>query len=293
MTRDAKKRLPPPSLLIPRNEAEALLEERIRVGKQLLELPTQNKDNLAAAYERRKKWWDYSREMLLRIFDNETIEEEYTWAPPVRRAGVVRSKSLAERSVEFRKFVKKSLGRLESILERLPLFPESNAERPAVRPPAGLVSSVPGVEESSNSVFVVHGHDDAKRESVARFVEKLGLKAIILHEQPNQGKTLIEKFEASSDVSFAVVLLTPDDTCETPSGEFRKRARQNVVFELGYFFGALRRRRVAALYTHGVELPSDVSGLAYIPLDDHGAWRLQLARELKAAGLDVDLNEAI
>ena len=47
--------------------------------------------------------------------------------------------------------------------------------------------------------------------AVARTLEKLGLDAIILHEQPNLGKTIIEKFSDHADVSFAVVLLSPDD----------------------------------------------------------------------------------
>jgi hypothetical protein len=71
------------------------------------------------------------------------------------------------------------------------------------------------VQESSESqkVFVVHGRDEASREKVARFLERLEVDAIILSEKPNEGRTLIEKFEANAlGVRFAVVIMTPDDT---------------------------------------------------------------------------------
>jgi predicted nucleotide-binding protein len=147
----------------------------------------------------------------------------------------------------------------------------------------------------SRKVFLVHGHDEAVKERVARFLEKLSLDVVILHEQPNRGRTIIEKFEDHSDVGYAVVLLTPDDICgpvtESPSSS--KRARQNVVLELGYFFAKLGRERVCAVYVGEVELPSDIHGLLFVPYDREGAWKLKLAQEIKAAGIEVDLNSAI
>lgn len=118
---------------------------------------------------------------------------------------------------------------------------------------------------------------------------------IILHEQPNQGRTVIEKFEGSADVDFAVVLLTPDDVGHIADGsdEPKPRARQNVIFELGYFVGRLGRSRVCALHKGGVEILSDYDGVIYVSMDDPQGWRLLLAREIKAAGIDVDLNRAM
>jgi predicted nucleotide-binding protein len=121
----------------------------------------------------------------------------------------------------------------------------------------------------------------------------LGVNAVILHEQPNGGRTIIEKFEQeSAGTSFAVVLLTDDDSGAANNEEFRPRARQNVVFEMGYFVGVLGRERVAALVAPGVELPSDYSGVVYIQLHG-GSWKLELAKEMKHAGVPVDLNRAI
>lgn len=158
-------------------------------------------------------------------------------------------------------------------------------------PPAG-----PEASRSGRRVFVVHGHDDALKQTVARVLERLELEPIILHEQPNAGRTIIEKFEDYADVSFAVVLLTPDDMgyeAESDPNSAKPRARQNVILELGFFLGRLRRKNVAVLYDSEVEieLPSDYDGVLYIPVDKAGRWQLDLVRELKAAGLEVDANK--
>jgi hypothetical protein len=144
------------------------------------------------------------------------------------------------------------------------------------------------------SVFLVHGHDDRAKVEVARFMEKLGLDVIILHERTNAGQTIIEKFEReASGVAFAVVLLTADDI-GSPKGSAAKpvpRARQNVVFEHGYFIAKLGRSNVAALMDPSVEAPSDYSGVVYIPLVAE-SWKLLLAKEIKGAGIEIDLNKA-
>jgi predicted nucleotide-binding protein len=144
----------------------------------------------------------------------------------------------------------------------------------------------------TNKVFVVHGHDVETKESVARFLERLRLDPIILHEQPNSGRTIIEKFEAFSNVGFAVVLLTPDDVgaSSTSPKELKPRARQNVILELGYFMGKLSRYRVCALHRRGIEIPSDYQGILYIEFDEAGAWKAKLAQELVEANYSIDLD---
>jgi predicted nucleotide-binding protein len=144
-----------------------------------------------------------------------------------------------------------------------------------------------------SKVFIVHGHNDGVRETVARFVEKLGLVPIILREQPNQGRTIIEKFMDYSDVSYAIVLLTGDDRGGTNNETFenlRLRARQNVIFELGFFNGKLGRDRVCALYEEGVEIPSDYQGVLFVAIDKAETWQYQVAKEMKAAKLPIDMN---
>ena len=156
-------------------------------------------------------------------------------------------------------------------------------------------------EDRANNIFQKllgqpHGRNILRLEEVARFLEKLKLKPIILREQPNKGRTIIEKFVDYSDVSFAVVLLTADDrggTFDAPFDEQQPRGRQNVILELGFFLGSLGRARVCALYEDGVEIPSGYEGVAFVSLDNGGAWRMSLAREIKEAGLPVDMNDAI
>ena len=145
-------------------------------------------------------------------------------------------------------------------------------------------------------VFLVHGRDIGARELVARFLENIGLKTVILSEQPSSNMTIIEKIEKFANVRFAVVLLTPDDkggsADEKPEGML-PRARQNVILELGYFMGKLGRNRVCTLYREGVELPSDYHGIIYILLDNSGGWKIELAKELKASGFNLNLDQLI
>ncbi len=145
----------------------------------------------------------------------------------------------------------------------------------------------------SNRVFLVHGHDNELKETTARFLEKLDLKPIILHEQTSKGLTIIEKFEEYSDVAFAVVLLTPDDHGSKigDNDNLLKRARQNVIFELGYFIGKLGRKNVVGLVKDNIEFPSDYTGVIYIGVDNSDGWKMMLSKEMKAAGLKIDLNK--
>jgi predicted nucleotide-binding protein len=155
-------------------------------------------------------------------------------------------------------------------------------------------SSSSVAQSDSRKIFVVHGHDHGHKEAVARFLGQLGLDPIILHEQADRGKTVIEKFEAhAGNVRAAVVILTADDVAYPKSDPDTKefRARQNVILELGYFVGKLGRAHSFALVEKDVTLPSDIHGVVYIPLDE-GHWRLRFVKELKAAGLDVDANRA-
>ena len=146
----------------------------------------------------------------------------------------------------------------------------------------------------SKKVFVIHGRDEATRETVARFLERLELDPVILHEQANNGRTIIEKIECHSDVAFAVVLLTPDDVggLKNESHKLKPRARQNVVLELGFFLGKLGRQRVCSLVRGDIETSSDYDGVVYTNLDDAGGWKIKLVQELKGAGFQMDANRA-
>ena len=150
----------------------------------------------------------------------------------------------------------------------------------------------------SNKIFIVHGHDEEMKQAVARTVEKIGLVPIILHEQPNKGRTIIEKFEDYSDVNFAIVLLSPDDIAYPKSKspeDKRFRARQNVIFELGFFVGKLERKHVFILFREeeNFEIPSDYLNICYTPYDNKGKWQYDLIKELKSCNYNVDANKLI
>lgn len=138
-------------------------------------------------------------------------------------------------------------------------------------------------------VFIVHGHDGELKQAVARIIEKQGIEAIILSEQANKGRTIIEKFEDYSDVSGAICLFTADDYGRAKTDETdNTRARQNVVLETGYFMGKLGRDHVVLLADQNIEMPSDLSGVVYT---DSANWEIDLLKELKGMGYTVDLNK--
>ena len=161
-------------------------------------------------------------------------------------------------------------------------------------PSQDISSSQPTQTFNTGKIFIVHGHDHSVKDSVARFIAKLGLEPVILHEQPNEGRTVIDKFEDHAEADFAIVLFTPDDIgypAKHPE-DIKPRARQNVVLELGYFMGKLSRKRVALLQVgDDIEIPSDYAGVLYLPLDGAGAWKFLLAKEMNACGMNIDMNK--
>lgn len=148
---------------------------------------------------------------------------------------------------------------------------------------------------SGDDVFLIHGHDEATKESILEFLETLGLRPFVLHEQADGGRNIIENFGESPGIRFAIILLTPDDIAAPRHKPKERQARvsQNVIFEFGFFVGKLGRGRVCALYKEGVEIPLDYLGAVYIPMDSRGGWRLLVAKEMKQAGMQIDLNKAI
>lgn len=161
------------------------------------------------------------------------------------------------------------------ILEEAPQETVAGGEAASSKPPG-------------DKVFVVHGHDEEALTGVKGFLDNAGLESIVLRDEPNKGQTIIEKFlEYSEEVGFAIVLLTPDDIGGGSSDsyeELRPRARQNVIFELGFFIGKLGRERVCALFRQDVEIPSDYKGVLFVEFDERGKWREEMIREMSGAG---------
>ena len=277
---------PPPRLKAPVGEVRQKINDRIEKGQAIAQVSIESIEKLEQTRKEYYKWSDYNKELLKQLFTNDSMAEEYS-----RRASftIIGDETFYEQVSDFRSDVKDKIHRLESISERLELIPLAETVGSALEKPSTVTM------RSTSKVFIVHGHDDAAREAMARFLSKLGLEPIILHEQANEGRTIIEKLEHYSDVGYAVVLLTPDDEGRKKvDGEaLRDRARQNVILELGYFMCKLGRRGVCALHRGSVEIPTDYLGVMYVPLDEAGGWQLRLAKELKAAGFEVDMNKAV
>lgn len=148
--------------------------------------------------------------------------------------------------------------------------------------------------ETQRKVFISYGHDEEAKITVAKFVENLGLKVTDLHEQPRNDLTVIENLEKyADDTGFAIALLTPDDVGalkDEADEQLNPRAHQNVIFELGYFIGKLNPNQVCLLYKEGVELPSYIRDVAYVPMDSADDWKLKLSQGMRKAGLPVDMS---
>ena len=147
----------------------------------------------------------------------------------------------------------------------------------------------------SKKIFIVHGHDEKMKLDVSNVLRQLEFEPVILNDKANSGKTIIEKIESYSDVGFAVILMSPCDIGYEKGDEknAKPRARQNVIAELGYFVGLLGRNKTFILKKDDVEEPSDFSGVVYELYDDKGAWKMQMVKELKAAGYSVDANKMV
>jgi len=270
-----------PGLLVPRAQLEADLSDRIAAGNELRNRNVAGPEGLQELQDDYYTWDEYNITLLKRSFTTSAIAD--TYQDLVLALGG--QSTIAEQYRELVDDIAERIRRLKSIQSRLPLFSETQRDNAGGRRGPG---------PDAQDVFIVHGHNEAVRQSVARFIRQVtDHEPIILHEQANSGRTVIEKFEQHAGaIGFAVVLLTADDEGgKRGSGDIKLRARQNVILELGFFIGTLGRNRVAALHESGVELPSDVSGMLYTSLDSH--WRQDLGREMRAAGLTVDLNKAL
>ena len=235
-----------------------------------------------------KKWQRDTRVAISNAFGDESYNVlDFT---NIRFSPIVRPIDDSEYRATYLRDLQSAASLLESMIKEIEEYWEDESQ---TAPP--IHSETRENEQiNTNEVFIIHGRDNEAKQTVARFLEKIDLKPVILHEQPDKGRTIIEKFEKHAQVRFAITLLTPDDVgaLEGERSNLKPRARQNVIFEFGYFIGKLGRKRVCALVQGDVEKPSDYDGVLYIPLDDSGGWKMEIIKEFKTAGFDVDANRA-
>jgi predicted nucleotide-binding protein len=280
----------PLELLISSEEANKRIEDRIVKGKAIKEISINSQGDLEAANKQYYKWDAYNSEMFRRIFTTEEIAGEYKQWISVAAISLIEP-PLSKKVRDFHDKVDKKIHRLESITERLELIPLSEHLQQDYE-----VASQPIVSTETNKVFIVHGHDEKAKNQLEIFLAEIGLEPIVLHRQPDEGQTIIEKFEKHSDVGFAIIMLTPDEIAypskheqyDDSKREKESRARPNVIFEFGYFIGKLGRSRVCCLYKGDVTLPSDVSGIIYKEFKSEiEEVAYSIMKDLKACGYSL------
>lgn len=302
------KEEPRKALLVMENEQfKQALEQRIEAGKKLLDIKVAKNTTpyglrgwsayggrFASIEERQYvkeeieqfknefyKWSDYNSELLKQAFDNPDNEyrKEYD------NTGITILMGDEDVMEDYHKKINKRIAVLDRLIAFLPLLPKAETTNDAPKDSK--------TEMDMSKVFIVHGHDSNTRNEAELLVKQLELEPVVLFKKVNEGDTILEKLlRESKDAAFAIVLYTKcDEGKAVEESSLKPRARQNVVFEHGLMCGLLGRKRVVALVEEGVEVPGDLSGVVYIPLDAAKRWQLDVAREMKASGMQVDLNK--
>ena len=243
--------------------------------------PTEEQEKWISEF---KQWTDYNSELLKQAFDIPNNEYQRDYINSGQYLISIGNENLVQ---EYQDELKSKIEYLETLVLKIPLLPTltvqvERTEKKSFHP-------------DSKRVFIVHGHDTAIRSQVELFIKTLGYTPVVLFKQPNAGCTIIEKIEReANDLAFAIILYTACDLGNDKlhaNEHLNPRAQQNVVFEHGYMCALLGRQNVCALVDSDVEFPGDMSGIVYVSFDDKGAWQIAVAKEMKAAGLDVDLNK--
>lgn len=277
----------PTELTLSKADFNKALDERIVLGEELYNRPVQTQADFAKNKEDYYSWSDYNSEYLKQSFNKENNEYKKSYDDVGSSVYMVRSSSPtpAQKLKEFKDKINDKVSNLKKLRAKSNLLKTSLVEN--------VISKAEILQLDKSQVFIVHGHDEAAKTKVARLIDKLGLKPIILHEQASGSKTVIEKIEVYSNVGFGIVLYTPCDIGakneENPN--LKNRARQNVVFEHGFLIGKIGRKNVCALVKGEIETPNDISGVVYVKMDDEEAWHLKIARELRNSGYKIDMNK--
>lgn len=296
MTKNSNTTTQPRCLInVSRKDLIENLKKQIERGKRVAQIPVAT--NVTRSYygrvsdivynkieedkfnNERWKWQQYVEELLKQSFNIPNNEYHKDFVEAGQSLIYVPGRDYIQ---DERDEINKKVAYLESLIERLPLIPSSveTSIMPAKQPNLTI----------SKKIFIVHGHDSSSRAEVELLIKKIGYEPIVLFKQASGGKTIIEKFEEETEsVVFAIILYTACDYGrDKQESKEQPRARQNVVFEHGYLSAKLGRSRVCALVEPGIEVPGDLAGVVYIQLS--GTWEYMLAKEMKQAGLEIDLN---
>jgi predicted nucleotide-binding protein len=286
-TRQTRERT---ALIIPKEEFKSQLSDQIIQGKQFVIKDITTEELLINAEKKFDFWNAYNNELLKSSFNNAVNEYRQAYNSSGQMIGVsdvmrgVNTKNPQYRLRILIETVDVKVTELESLLAKVNLI-HSEVEQ-TITTTALQEATI----SEKDTVFIIHGHDDAMKKAVQLFLTRANLKDIVLHEQPDKNRTVIEKLiEEANSAAYVIALLSPDDIQEDGT----VRARQNVVLEIGYFIGRLGREKVRLLRKGEVVIPSDLQGILFENYDNEGAWRIKLLKEMQAAGLPIDLATAV
>lgn len=238
--------------------------------------------------ERVRSWVRYTVRTVDSIFEGHQVPGiEITTLGTITKSDQPGAKSLDEELQGAERVVSDVCDQIDYMTRDVSYGLSTSAYQEALR---GAKSAIP-------NIFIVHGHDLLLLKEIVSVLDRLCLNPIVLKNLDNRGRTIIEKFEEEVEkCDYVIVLLTGDDEARSSRAQnktdgWKNRARQNVIFELGFFVGRLGRSKVAVVSKeHEIEIPSDIGGLATIVAQDSGDWKRKLANELIGAGMNVDLR---
>lgn len=279
----------PTELIITKLKFIEILKERINIGEEIYNRPINTQKDFQENKKDFSDWSDYNSEFLKQSFSKEFNEYKKSYDDAGMWSGMIvtRNQTANNELQKFKSRVESKVSNLKKLLSKTELLKCKVDELTTITPKTDMIKL------DKTQVFIVHGHDEAAKTKTARFIEKLGLTPIILHEQASGSKTVIEKIEAYSNVGFGIVLYTPCDigSKKEDNPNLKNRARQNVVFEHGFLIGKIGRENVCALVKDDIETPNDISGVVYVKMDDEDAWQIKLAKELRQSGYEIDMNK--
>jgi len=267
-------------LIISNQEFKQKLAQRLIIGEEMLNRSIASDEDLRILHHDSNAWADYNIEFLKQEFNNPSNEYRNSYKSSRTYWGGVAFPSEPE-PTKSKTIIKNQMDNIQNLINKADLIKSSIT----------IQKEMVNDSIDRTKVFIVHGHDETAETKTARFIEKLGFEAIILHEQASSGKTIIEKIEHYSNVGFGIVLYTPCDLGGKTTDSLKSRARQNVVFEHGYLIGKIGRNNVCALVKGDIETPNDISGVVYVKMDDSNAWHFKIAKEMKNSGYDIDMNK--
>lgn len=275
------------ALIIPLLKFQEILSKQIEQGKQINSKGFKTVQDLEAREREFSIWDEYNLEFLKSSFNNPFNEYHHSYENTAFMSGiddVIRGANPSDpryRAKHFPARLTSKIDALENLLAKSDLL-HSEIEASIHKTQTSFIMN--------DTIMIIHGHDEEMKRNVQLFITRAGINEIVLHEQLDRGRTIIEKLEEeSSKVTYAIALLSPDDILSDGT----MRARQNVILEIGYFLGKLGRERVKLLKKGKVEIPSDLQGILFEEYDSSGAWKIKISKELHHLGFSIDLSEVM